>query len=178
MGDHTTLRKAVIADVPRILAMVNYYAQRGEVLPRKPEDVYERIREWIVAEEDGEMVGVGALAVYWADLAEVRSLVVKPERRGNGVGAHIVAALVEEAQALGIANVFTLTRAVDFFKKQGFAISAREKFPRKIWKDCRRCPLQHNCDEAAMVLPLAAESAFRFEITDDLRQVPALEVAA
>jgi amino-acid N-acetyltransferase len=172
------LRKATVADVPQILALVNFHAQRGEVLPRKPEEVYQGIREWVVAEEDGELVGCGALAVMWANLAEVRSLVVKPERRGNGLGAQIVARLVDEARTLGITHVFTLTRSVSFFEKQGFAISPKENFPRKIWKDCLRCPLLQNCDEVAMLLPLAGESALTAEAAGAQGAVPLLDVAA
>jgi amino-acid N-acetyltransferase len=178
MGDHEMLRKATVADVPQILALVNGHAQRGEVLPRKAEEVYQGIREWVVAEEDGEIVGCGALAVMWADLAEVRSLVVKPEQRGNGLGARMVAWLVAEARTLGITQVFTLTRSVRFFEKQGFVISPKENFPRKIWKDCRRCSQLQHCDEVAMVLPLAGASAYPIEAVGTPGSVPWLEVAA
>jgi amino-acid N-acetyltransferase len=178
MEQPVVLRKAVVADAPQILALVNFYARRSEVLPRRPTQVYQGIREWVVAEQGGEIVGCGALEILWADLAEIRSLVVKPERHGGGLGGQIVEMLIDEARALGIGHVFTLTRAVGFFARHEFALSAKENFPSKIWKDCLRCPLRENCDEVAMVRPLAGERALPGEAPHARRTLAGLEVAA
>ncbi len=58
------------------------------------------------------------------------------------------------ARARGIPTVFALTRAVPFFERLGFAVTDKERFPEKVWKDCVVCPLQHACDETAVVMDL------------------------
>jgi len=145
------IRKATLHDGPAIHALVADYARRGEVLPRTLSEIYETIRAWMVAEEEGQVIGCGALVILDADLAEVRSLAVAPAYQGNGIGRKIVEALIEEGKALGVTTVFALTRAVPFFERLGFAVTEKERFPRKIWRDCLKCSLFPYCDETAVV---------------------------
>jgi amino-acid N-acetyltransferase len=56
----------------------------------------------------------------WEDLAEVRSLIVRDDLRGQGVGHLLVSALLERAKALNISRVFCLTFETEFFAKHGF----------------------------------------------------------
>ena len=42
-----------------------------------------------------QLVGCGALHVMWEDLAEIRTLAVRPEAKGGGVGSALLEALVE-----------------------------------------------------------------------------------
>ena len=70
------VRQARITDVPGIAALVDRFAGRGLILPRPTEEIYQSLREWMVAERGGQIVGCGALVILWADLAEIRSLVV------------------------------------------------------------------------------------------------------
>ncbi len=148
------IRPARIADVPDIAALVDRFAGRGEILPRLTEDVYQSVREWVVAERAGQVVGCGALVILWADLAEIRSLVVSPESQGMGIGRELVAALMAQAADLDIPQVFTLTRQTGFFLKSGFQVVPRESLPRKIWKDCITCTKFVGCDEVALVRPV------------------------
>jgi amino-acid N-acetyltransferase len=69
---------------------------------------------------DGKLLAAGALHVMWEDLAEVRSIVVSSETRGQGVGLALVRALLARAEQLGIKRVFCLTFEVGFFAKLGF----------------------------------------------------------
>lgn len=149
-----SIRPARVADVPAIAELVAYYARLRDLLPRPIGDIYQSVREWVVADIDGEIVACGSLLVMWGDLAEVRSLAVKPGYQGRGLGQQVVRTLVDEARTLGIPTVFCLTRAVDFFAGLGFTITDRDRFPRKVWKDCIHCPLFSNCDEVAMILPV------------------------
>ena len=83
--------------------------------------LFEKVPEFLVAENDaGEVVGAGALHVMWEDLAEVRSLIVRDDQRGKGVGHLIVNALMERAKDFGIKRVFCLTFETGFFGKHGF----------------------------------------------------------
>jgi len=145
-----TIRKARVADVPRIAALVNYYAAQGEMLPKSLNQVYQNIRDFMVADEDGQVVGCGALHVLWEDLGEIRSLAVEFEKRGNGVGRLIVTQLLAEARELGLPTVFALTYRPTFFQKLGFQIVDKEALPRKIWADCIDCLKFPHCNEVAV----------------------------
>ncbi len=84
--------------------------------------------------------------------AEVRSIVVKPEAKGQGAGGRILGALIEEAEEHGIQSVCLFTRIPDFFFKYGFrTVEDKAELPDKIFKDCQMCPRLHRCDEVAMV---------------------------
>ena len=83
--------------------------------------LFEKVQEFLVATDaSGTVVGAGALHIMWEDLAEVRSIVVASDQRGQGVGHAIVEALLAKAEGSGIKRVFCLTFEVDFFAKHGF----------------------------------------------------------
>lgn len=147
-------RKPTFKDVEALHKLVNDYADKGQMLARSRNVLYETLRDMVVAEDNGRIIGVGALHLIWDELAEVRALAVAPEAVGKGVGRTLVAMLTEEAVALGVKTLFTLTYQTEFFAKQGFAEIAKEKLPHKVWKECINCPKFPNCDEVAMVKEL------------------------
>jgi amino-acid N-acetyltransferase len=148
------IRTAVIADVPLMTGIINKYAAGGIMLPRSQHQVFQFLRDFVVAEVAGEVIGCGALHIVWADLAELRSLAVKEEWTGRGVGRLIVENLLGQARELGLPRVFALTYQEGFFGHLGFQMVAHEALPHKIWGDCLNCPKYPNCDEIAMVLDL------------------------
>ena len=162
-----TIRPARVADVERILALVNELAVQQVMLPRSPASVIENLRDFHVAEVDGAFAGCGALAVCWSDLAEVRSLAVHPDHQQHGLGRRLVDALVEEAQELGIPRLFAFTYVPDFFRKVGFELTAHDQLPHKVFNDCLHCPKFLACDEVAMTRTLAVASP-----TADLNGMP------
>ena len=78
------IRPATVRDIPAIAGLIGTFAQRGLMLFRSHAELYEAVRDFIVAEEETEVVGVGALEIVWGDLAEVRSLAVSPRGRATG----------------------------------------------------------------------------------------------
>jgi len=71
----------------------------------------------------------------------VRSIVVKPEAKGQGAGGRILSALIEEAEEHGIQSVCLFTRIPDFFFKYGFrTVEDKTELPDKVFKDCQNCP--------------------------------------
>jgi amino-acid N-acetyltransferase len=155
MMERYTIRKARLVDVARMMPLLNDYARQAEILPRMEADVYQSIRDWVIAEDEArQIVGMGSLLVMWHDLAEIRSLAIAPEVQGQGVGRAVVQELVEEAQALALPRVFALTRKPGFFLKLGFRLTRIEHLPRKVQKDCVFCPKFQACDEVAVILPL------------------------
>jgi len=144
-------------DVTAIQALVNTFADRGDMLPRALNAIYEGIRDFFVAEEDGEVVGCGALHVVWGDLAEIKSLAVAESAQGKGVGSRLVQACLDEARAMGIDRVFALTYRPKFFERAGFSGVDKSTLPQKIWSDCINCPKFPDCGEEAVVLNLVNE---------------------
>lgn len=148
------MRRAELADVPAIARLMADFVAQGVLLPRPVGELYQCIREFHVATVGGDVVACGALRLLWGDLGEVRSLAVRPDQRGKGMGAAIVDAVVADARSLGLPRVIALTREVPFFESCGFTQATRESLPRKVWTDCVQCPRRHACDEVAMVLDL------------------------
>ena len=170
VGDGLVLRRARVADVPGIAGVMAPYVVEGTLLPRPVSELYQCVREFHVVERVAEngtgssIVACAALRLLWRDLGEVRSLAVRPDAHGKGLGAALVAAVVADARALGLPRIIALTREVGFFQRSGFNAQPRESIPRKVWTDCVRCPKRHACDEVAMTLDLvpgASEEAAR-----------------
>ena len=147
-------QKARIDDIPQIQKLVNYFATKGEMLPRALSELYENIRDFCVVRLDEKVVGCAALHVFWSDLAEIRAVAVAEEMQDKGIGAIVVEACVTEARDLGINTVFCLTYKPDFFERFGFRQVDKKELPQKIWGECLRCPKFPDCDEVAMVYPL------------------------
>ena len=145
-------RKARFTDVEAIHAIVNGYAEEGQMLARARNVLYETLRDMTVAEEDGKIVGVGALHLTWDALAEVRTLAVAKEYSRRHIGTGIVERLLQEAKEIGVKTVFTLTYRPDFFGTLGFVETSKDSLHHKVWKDCINCPKFPNCDEIAMTL--------------------------
>ena len=145
------VRSAKISDAEAICSLINYYAERDEMLFRSKADIYENLQAFIVAELNGSVVGCCALQIVWSDLAEIKSLAVDQANKGLGVGKAIVDAAIEQARQIGLQKVFALTLTPDFFEKLGFEIIEKDALPMKVWSDCARCPKQQNCDETAVI---------------------------
>ena len=153
------IRRARPDDAPAIHALIHQYAGRNLLLPRPLTDIYERIRDFWVAEDGGQVVGCAALRIWWHDLAEVRSLAVAAGAQGSGHGARLVDAVAAEATRFGVRNLFALTRIERWFVRQGFHPIDRALLYHKVWGDCASCPLRHACDEVAVVRPLVPGAA-------------------
>lgn len=151
-----TIRKAQLSDVPVLFDMINHYAAEKVMLPRTLADLYENVWEFTVAEEDGRVLGCGALKLYSAQLAEVRSLCVAPGLSRRGVGRQVLESVLEEAEAMHLKTVFALTLTPEFFAKFGFREVPRESLFMKVWRDCLRCERHSRCQEKAFVLDLSA----------------------
>lgn len=148
------LRPALMNDADAIHALIDAASQTSTVLPRSRDSVCENLRDYIVAELDGRLIGCGALHIWGLDLAEVRSMVVDEEFRGLGVGGRIVQALVEEARRLRLKRLFVLTDSEEFFYRQGFLATDRGTLPHKVWNECILCPRFEDCGEVSLDMKL------------------------
>jgi amino-acid N-acetyltransferase len=151
-------RKAILPDVQRIHAIIRPYAEVGTLLPRTIAELNENVRDFVVAEEDGQIIGCGALHLYGMHLAEIRTIAVVPTAKGCGAGRKLVEALLDEAENHRVTCVCLFTRIPEFFSHMGFAAATREELPDKIYKDCVHCPNLYACDEIAMVRGLIPQN--------------------
>ncbi len=148
----TRTHKAHLQDARNIFDLVNSLSGDGTLLQRSYAEICENVRDFTIAETDeGGFLGCGALHLYGPHLAEVRSIVILPEAKGQGAGGLLLKALVEEAEQHAVLSVCLFTRIPDFFEHYGFRVAERDAMPDKIYKDCQTCPRLYACDEVAMV---------------------------
>ena len=123
-------------------------------MPRPLMELYETMRDFVVYADDHGVGGCCALHIETAELGEIRSLVVREDIRGGGIGAKLLDACVADARRLEVTRVFALTRIPTFFAKYGFHEVDKHELPHKVFSDCVRCPLFPDCDEIAVVRDL------------------------
>lgn len=147
----STVEKAKIQDVPQIHQLINYFADRDEMLPRSLSEIYENIRDYFVYRKGDRVLACAALHIIWSDLAEIKSVAVAEEYQKQGVGTTLVDACLKEAEALGIPTIFCLTYQPSFFEKFGLSQIDKMELPRKVWTECFHCPKFPDCGEVALI---------------------------
>ena len=154
-GADVHVERATVRDADAIHELVNFWAGRGEMLPRTLGETYENLRDFFVVREQGSVVGCVALHIMWSDLAEIRSLAVTEDRQSHGYGGALVKACIEEGETLGLSQLFLLTYRASFFERHDFVQADVMSLPRKVWNECYRCPKFPGCEEIAMTLDLS-----------------------
>ncbi len=114
------IRPARTSDIKEIRAIIDEYSLQGRLLSKETVTLYEATQEFTVAEQDGKVIGCGALHVMWDDLAEVRTVGVHEGHRGKGVGHAILERIIERAREVGVKRLFCLTFETEFFGRHGF----------------------------------------------------------
>ena len=114
------VRPARTSDIKAIHKLIVDFASGGRMLQKETVTLYESVQEFMVAIEDGQVVGCGALHVLWEDLAEVRSVAITENLRGNGIGNQILERIIDRARELGLSRIFCLTFETKFFGRHGF----------------------------------------------------------
>ncbi|MEO1928176.1 MAG: N-acetyltransferase [Nautiliaceae bacterium] len=138
-----------IKDIQEILAP---FVKEGVILKRDDDEVAMNIRSYMLILYDNEPVGVGALHIYSRFLGEIRSLALKEDFQGKGLGKILVSSFLKEAKELKLKEVLVLTYKKEFFEKLGFTEIAKEAIPdKKIWADCIRCKFFPSCNEIALI---------------------------
>jgi N-acetylglutamate synthase-like GNAT family acetyltransferase len=165
-------RRARTKDAPAIHRLVSRYAAEGVLLPRSEEEIRRNITHFLVLEENRRIIGCLSLESYGSDLAEIRSVAVGAERRGEGLGARLVEFAVLEARRRGIARVFAVTHAPQFFERQGFTAASRKTLTEKVERDCRTCPKQRTCKLVAVIATVIPER-IAFPVLGEISPVPA-----
>ena len=153
------IRPITAADVDPICNLVNGFAAQNLMLPRRAEQVLAAQNDFLVAEEQSQVIACGSLIELTPALAEVRSLAVAASCHSRGLGGEIVVALLDMARQRGVEQVCALTLRPNFFQRQGFHIVDRWNLTPKVWHECVYCSKFHRCDEVAMLLNLSDPAA-------------------
>jgi amino-acid N-acetyltransferase len=117
-----SIRPARTSDVAAITKIAQPLIEQRILLGKELVEIYEAIQEFVVAEQEGQVIGFGALHVMWQDLAEVRTLAVAESAKRKGIGAAMLRELLERARVLGVRRVFCLTFEEEFFRSHGFQV--------------------------------------------------------
>jgi amino-acid N-acetyltransferase len=173
-GNALTLRKAIMRDIPALLHLINTYAAKGIMLLRTEFEISENIRDFTVVYAGSQLLGCGALHFYTPTSAEIRSLAVAPEAKGQGVGVLLTKALEKEAVNNDLHTIFAFTYVDKFFRKLGYQEADRGLLPLKVWKDCLSCSKFSCCDEIAVLKALRPETAPALSLSSshELIQLP------
>jgi len=156
-------RTARIGDAAAVHRVIAHYVEEGLLLPRTEAEIREHIGRFLVLVEkrNGEekVLGCVALEPYGGDLAEIRSLAVAPDARGQGrgVGDRLMKAAMDTARRRKIARLFAVTHRPEFFSRHGFTPGPRQMVPEKIDRDCVGCPKEHSCNLIATVAVVCPE---------------------
>ena len=148
------IRPATLFDAGAISRLIEPFARADQMLPRPVADIIENLRDYKVAFDGDELVGVAALHLMPPDTAEVRALAIADSWQGRGLGRELVERCLNEARALGIRQAFTLTLQPGFFERLGFRVSERDALTHKVWTECYKCPKYDRCDEIALTVDL------------------------
>jgi amino-acid N-acetyltransferase len=161
--NRVTFRQASAADAADIHRLISDNLEVGHLLPRTFEDIVEHAPRFVVAERDDRVLACAELAPLSRTVAEVRSLVVDEEARGNQIGPRLVAELARGGASRGFATLCALTHQPSHFVRMGFTIVPHMWVPEKIAHDCTSCPLFRRCGQYAVTLPLRAGVQIRPE---------------
>ena len=118
-----TIRPSRAEDVPAITAIYAYHVLHGtgtfETTPPTESEMAERRADvlgkglpWLVAEEDGQLLGYAYC--QWFKLRPAYrfstedSIYMHPDARGKGHGKRLLEALVKEAEAIGIRKLIAV----------------------------------------------------------------------
>lgn len=119
------IRPAAATDLPAV--------ERLLVESALPLDgVREALPDFVVAEAEGDLVGVAGLEVRQED-ALLRSVAVRPEWRSRGVGRQLVTRAIANAESRGLRALYLLTTTAErYFPSFGFETIARDEVPEPI----------------------------------------------
>ncbi|MCY3770037.1 MAG: N-acetyltransferase [Gammaproteobacteria bacterium] len=145
------IRPARLDDVGGIFRLLQFYSDRGILLPRPESDIYHSLRDFYVIHAQDRIIACAALLIYTKELGEVRSLAVDPEYQNLGLGYQLVNQLEKDARGIGLTKLMALTYVVDFFEKLGFRVVEMNQLPEKVWGACINCPKFQRCDEIAVL---------------------------
>lgn len=150
-----TYKKPTLLDIPAMQQLVAPEIETGVILPRSNDEIATNIRSYFLAMDEDKLVGFVALHIHSPDLAELRSMIIDTEYRGNNIGSTLVENACVEGRLLGLKEILALTYQQRFFERLGFIEIPKESIPEhKIWADCIKCKHFPVCNEVSLIKTL------------------------
>ncbi len=120
--DSITSSMASRNDLPMVLVLLS---ENG--LPS--EDVREHIEHFVLAWDDGTLVGAVGMELLGSD-GLFRSLCVRSNYRNRGIASELCSRIEVYALIAGVHRLYLLTTtAKDFFARRGYSVCSRESVP-------------------------------------------------
>jgi len=112
------IRPATMADQPTINRMIHAAGINPMSLDW---------RRFVIAQEDGAVVGIGQIKLHGDGSRELASLAVIPGRRGQGIGGEIIQTLL--AREEGVLYLTCRDELEPYYTRFGFRKIARDEMP-------------------------------------------------
>ncbi|TWX51099.1 argininosuccinate lyase [Colwellia hornerae] len=145
-----SVRRARMSDVDSIYQLTNFWADKGEILPRSRDNIIHDIQNFVVAELDGKVVGSASLYIYQTGLAEIRSVVLQDDAQQQGQGKALIQYLLEFAYQMELEQIIVLTYIPQYFQQLGFNLIDKSSLADNIIEDSEPSPHKDPADEVAM----------------------------
>ncbi|HJN75493.1 MAG TPA: hypothetical protein QGF58_16305 [Myxococcota bacterium] len=141
------LRKPKVTDVAAMQALMAPHVLAESLLPRTRLSIVKGLRDYTLAEDGGDLVGLASVSLVDVHLAEIGAVVCEnPELLEELLGA-----VLDEARAMGVERVFILARDPAPYEAVGFARTDIETLPEKRDRQCLRCLRQPRCRQVALL---------------------------
>ncbi|MFA6087203.1 arsenic resistance N-acetyltransferase ArsN2 [Mucilaginibacter sp.] len=112
-------------------------------------DLPETLDNFIVAIQDGTVIGVGGVEVF-GNYGLLRSLAVQPEKRGLGIAGKLLARLDAMCKLKGLIELYLLTEtAPAYFERKSYLKITREDVPTEVRVSSE---FSHVCPVSAIVM--------------------------
>jgi amino-acid N-acetyltransferase len=146
--DRLIYRDACLYDLKEIKGLLESYD-----LPSI--DVEEHVANFVVAESNGKIIGVGGFE-RCEDFGLLRSFAVTSGQKGRGIADHLFSLVKAKAVECGIGQFYLLTTTADkYFDRHGFVVCNRDTVPDQI-KATRQFSELCPCSAVVMVSNLCS----------------------
>lgn len=142
-----SVRKPNVNDVTAMHQMMVPHVVSETLLPRSPRQIVEHLRDYVIAEEDGRLVGLASLSLVECHLAELGAVVCEHPT----LLPRLVKVALQEAKAVGVNQVFVLAQDAEAYESLGFSQVSIQSLPEKRDRQCLRCPRLPRCRQIALV---------------------------
>jgi amino-acid N-acetyltransferase len=138
------MRNAVPEDLPVILELL-------ESVKLPTTGVKDHIQNFVLEIENNRFLGCAGLEIH-GQAGLLRSMVVNPTERSNGIGSRLVNVILEKARARQLFSISLLTEtAQDYFPRFGFKQVTRAELPESLNASEELCGA---CPDTAVVMML------------------------
>lgn len=143
-------------DIQEMEELVSQEVVNGNILQRDKNEMANTIRSYIcIKNNKNKIIGFVALHIHTVSLAEIRSLIVDKDYRGNSIAKDLIKYCIDEAKNLKIKKLLVLTYKEQLFTHFNFQIIEKSSIPEtKIWADCIKCKHFPVCNEISLMLYL------------------------